>query len=189
MRQRASGFLSQVLLGRSRDQGNIPSHTVPHSLCHSDFSGRKKKSRCLLMSYMMMECSSPLFSKGSQGGDISSGKVGVCVNQLQPTPHRLFAPTRSHIGSTTWLTNRLWRIHGKEGGAETGNQPAEEEEKDNQTLIPGSFCRANKISPSAGRDHLSAGPPYPAPPCYDREYSRLSARLCCSARARLLREC
>ena len=65
---------------------NIPSHTVPHSLCNSDFSGRKKKSRCLLMSYMMMECSSPLFSKGSQGGDISSGKVGVCVNQLHPTP-------------------------------------------------------------------------------------------------------
>ena len=156
----AAGFLSQVLLRRSRDQANIPSHTVPHSFCNSDFSGWKKKSRCLLMSYMMMECSSPLFSKGSQGGDISSGKVGVCVNQLHPTPP-LAAPTRSHIGSTTWLTNRLWRIHGKDGRAKTGKKPAEEEEKDNQTLIPGSFCRANKISPSAGRDHLSAGPPVP----------------------------
>ena len=139
------------------------------------------------MSYMMMECSSPLFSKGSQGGDISSGKVGVCVNQLHPTPP-LCSDKISHWDHDL-AHQRLWRIHGKDGGAKTGKQPAEEEEKDNQTLIPGSFCRANKISPSAGRDHLSAGPPYPAPPCYDREYSRLSARLCCSVRARLLREC
>ena len=78
-------WAKSCLGGRPR---NIPSHTVPHSLCNSDFSGQKKNSRCLLMSYMMMECSSPLFSKGSQGGDISSGKVGVCVNQLHPTPPR-----------------------------------------------------------------------------------------------------
>ena len=120
---------------------------------------------------------------------ISKSLSSTTICEIPRCHKPLAPPTRSHIGSTTWLTNRLWRIHGKDGGAKTGNQPAEEEEKDNQTLIPGSFCRANKISPSAGRDHLSAGPLYPAPPCYDREYSRLSARLCCSVRARLLREC